>query len=152
MDIHICHRLSLLNLALRLPLELHYDLFYLSEISDLREFQYWECFSSSVVDFKSIWIFFFQGDSFGGFLLWFSLLIITVFQIRALHLIFYLHSTCVCSEGKCLVFVRCYFINKKQMKRSFLCKLKGKEAGLKVGLKVFFKNIWGLALLSLMPD
>lgn len=152
MDIHIYHCLSLLNLALRLPLELHYDLFYLSEISDLREFQYWECFSSSVVDFKSICIFF-QGGSFGGFLLWFSLLVITVFQIRALHLVFYRHSTCVFSEEECLVFIRCYFINKKKMKRLFLCKVKGKEAGLKVGLKEgFLKNIWGLALLSLMPD
>lgn len=59
MDIHIHHHLSQLNLALRLPLELQYDIFYRSEISDFGgEFQCLEYFSSSIVGFKSIWIFF----------------------------------------------------------------------------------------------
>jgi len=57
------------------------------------------------------------------------------------------------SEDKCPVLSGVISLTKVDEKIISL-KVKGKVAGLKVGLKEkkVFKNIWGLALLSLMPD
>ena len=98
MDIDTYHHLSILNLALRLPLELHCDIFYRTGISDFRgDFQRWEYFRGVQLALKVFGSLFFQHGVFRGFLLWFSLNIITVFQIRALHS-YILPSFCLCGQ------------------------------------------------------